>query len=74
MPAELDILLIFILSYFAGSIPTSIIVGKLLKGMDFDIRKHGSGNAGGTNVFRVLGWKPGIFVMSFDVFKGFASA
>ncbi len=64
--------LAILLSYLAGSIPTSIIVGKLLRGID--IREHGSGNAGGTNVFRVLGPGPGVFVMAFDAFKGFASA
>jgi glycerol-3-phosphate acyltransferase PlsY len=52
-----------------GSIPTSILVAKKLRGID--IRQHGSGNAGGTNVFRVLGWKPGLFVMLADTFKGF---
>ncbi|MBD3385370.1 glycerol-3-phosphate 1-O-acyltransferase PlsY [candidate division KSB1 bacterium] len=62
---------VILLSYLAGSFPTSIITGKLLKGID--IRQHGSGNAGGTNVFRVLGWKPGLFVMLFDFFKGFAA-
>lgn len=60
-------------SYLAGAMPTSILVGKILRGADFDIRKEGSGNAGGTNVFRVLGWKPGIFVMLVDAFKGFAA-
>lgn len=68
----LSLLVIFVISYLLGSIPTSIIVGKLLRGID--IREHGSGNAGGTNVFRVLGWKPGVFVMVFDAFKGFAAA
>jgi glycerol-3-phosphate acyltransferase PlsY len=67
----LTLLLIVLLSYLIGSIPTSIIIGKALRGID--IRQHGSGNAGGTNVFRVLGWKPGVFVMAFDVFKGFAA-
>ncbi len=67
----LSILVIIILSYVIGSFPTSIIVGRLLKGID--IREHGSGNAGGTNVFRVLGPIPGIFVMLFDAFKGFAA-
>jgi acyl phosphate:glycerol-3-phosphate acyltransferase len=65
------ILIIVALAYVVGSFPTSIIVGKLLRGID--IREHGSGNAGGTNVFRVLGAGPGIFVMLFDVFKGFAA-
>ena len=67
----ISLLIIVGLSYLIGSIPTSIIVGKVLKGID--IREHGSGNAGGTNVFRVLGWKPGVFVMLFDAFKGFAA-
>jgi glycerol-3-phosphate acyltransferase PlsY len=60
-------------SYLLGSFPTSIIVGKILRGADFDIRKEGSGNAGGTNVFRVLGWKPGLFVMLVDTLKGFVA-
>jgi glycerol-3-phosphate acyltransferase PlsY len=64
----LTLLIIIFLSYLAGSIPTSIIVSKLFFGMD--IREHGSGNAGGTNAFRVMGWKAGIFVMLVDVGKG----
>ncbi|MDO8550599.1 MAG: glycerol-3-phosphate 1-O-acyltransferase PlsY [Ignavibacteria bacterium] len=59
---------IIILSYLIGSIPTSIIVSKAIKGID--IRQHGSGNAGGTNVMRVLGWKHGLFVILLDVLKG----
>jgi len=66
-----SIILVVALSYLVGSIPTSIITGKIVKGID--IRQHGSGNAGATNVFRVLGWKPGLFVMLFDIFKGFAA-
>jgi len=65
-------LIVLSLAYLIGSIPTSIIVGKVLRGID--IREHGSGNAGGTNVFRVLGWKPGLFVTLVDVFKGFVAA
>ena len=65
------IALTILLSYLAGSVPTSIIVGKLLRGID--IRNYGSGNAGGTNTFRVLGWKAGLFVSAVDVFKGFAA-
>lgn len=67
----MDIITVVVLSYMIGSIPTSIIMGKLLKGID--IREHGSGNAGGTNALRVLGWKAGIFTMAVDVFKGFAT-
>jgi glycerol-3-phosphate acyltransferase PlsY len=59
---------IVILSYLIGSIPTSIIVSKVVKGID--IREHGSGNAGGTNVMRVLGWKHGMLVILLDAFKG----
>jgi len=57
-----------ILSYLIGSIPTAYIFGKMLKGID--IRQHGSGNVGATNVFRVLGKKPGIAVLLLDIFKG----
>lgn len=63
--------LIVVLSYLAGSIPTSIIVSKLGRGID--IRNHGSGNAGGTNVARVLGWQAGILVILFDILKGYAA-
>ena len=59
---------IIILSYLIGSIPTGIIVSKAARGID--IREHGSGNAGGTNVMRVLGWKHGLFVILLDAFKG----
>ncbi len=64
----LNLLVVALLSYLAGSIPTSIIVAKLARGID--IREHGSGNAGGTNVFRVLGWKYGLFVILMDALKG----
>lgn len=64
----LNLLVILVLSYIAGSFPTSIIVGKLTKGID--VREHGSGNAGGTNAFRVLGWKAGLFVSLVDIAKG----
>lgn len=62
------LLVIVFLSYLIGSIPNSIIVGKLVKGID--IRDYGSGNAGGTNVYRVLGWKYGILVILLDALKG----
>ena len=63
-----NIILILLLSYITGSTPTSIIVSKIIK--DIDIRQHGSGNAGATNVFRILGWKPALFVIFVDIFKG----
>lgn len=69
----LSLLAAVAVSYIVGAFPTSIIAGKILRGRNFDIRTQGSGNAGGTNVFRVLGWKPGVIVMLIDAFKGFAA-
>ena len=59
---------IILLSYLVGSIPTSLIITKAVKGVD--IRNYGSGNAGGTNVSRVLGWKYGLLVILLDACKG----
>ena len=58
-------------AYLIGSIPTAVWVGKKFFGVD--IREHGSKNAGATNTFRVLGKKPGTFVLLFDVLKGWAA-
>ncbi len=69
----LTLIAVLLLGYLVGSFPTAILAGKVLRGWDFDIRNEGSGNAGGTNVFRVLGWKPGLFVTLVDVFKGMAA-
>jgi glycerol-3-phosphate acyltransferase PlsY len=63
-----NLAIVILLSYVIGSIPTSIMLSKWIHG--FDIRTKGSGNAGGTNVFRVLGWKSGVFVMLVDLGKG----
>ncbi|KUL33127.1 glycerol-3-phosphate 1-O-acyltransferase PlsY [Chlorobium limicola] len=68
----LTLLAILAVSYLIGSIPTGIMAGKLLKGID--IRKFGSGNAGGTNAFRVLGWKTGLTVTLIDIIKGVVAA
>lgn len=57
-----------ILAYLLGSIPSSVWIGKKFYGID--IRDHGSGNAGSTNTFRVLGTLPGIIVFAADIFKG----
>jgi len=57
-----------IISYVAGSIPSAYIAGKL-RGVD--LRKHGSGNLGATNVVRVLGAKTGGVVFIADLLKGF---
>ncbi|MCL2261568.1 MAG: glycerol-3-phosphate 1-O-acyltransferase PlsY [Fibromonadales bacterium] len=57
------------IAYMLGSIPSAVWVAKIYKGID--IREHGSKNAGLTNVFRVLGWKPAIPVILVDLSKGF---
>ena len=54
-------------SYLLGSIPAAYLAGKS-RGMD--LRKHGSGNLGATNVIRVLGTKIGLLVFAFDMAKG----
>jgi len=59
---------ILLLAYLLGSIPTSVWLGKALKGTD--LRQHGSGNAGTTNAFRVLGKPIGIIVLIVDMGKG----
>jgi glycerol-3-phosphate acyltransferase PlsY len=66
------IILLLILAYFVGSIPTAVWLGKRFYGID--VREHGSGNAGATNTFRVLGKKAGIPVLLIDVLKGFTAA
>ena len=57
-----------LLAYLIGSIPSAVWIGRAVYGID--VRQHGSGNAGATNVIRVLGYKAGIPVLLFDVFKG----
>ena len=60
-----------LLAYLIGSIPSAVWIGKLF--YSTDVRQHGSGNAGATNVIRVLGYKAGIPVLLVDVFKGWAA-
>ncbi len=60
-----------ILAYLTGSIPTAVWIGQAFYGID--VREYGSGNAGATNTFRVLGKKPGIAVMLLDIFKGYTA-
>ncbi|MEI0738465.1 glycerol-3-phosphate 1-O-acyltransferase PlsY [Paenibacillus sp. JTLBN-2024] len=57
-----------VLSYLLGSVSFSVVLAKLLKGID--IRQHGSGNAGATNTLRILGKGPAIAVLLLDVLKG----
>ncbi len=61
--------ILIILAYLIGSIPTAVWVSKYF--FDIDIRQYGSGNSGATNTFRVLGSKAGSFVFFVDMLKGF---
>lgn len=61
-------LLLIVLAYLIGSVPTSVWVSQFF--FDIDIRDYGSGNAGATNTYRVLGPKWGTFVMIVDMLKG----
>lgn len=66
------VLLWVIASYLLGSVPSSYIAGRLVRGID--LREHGSGNLGATNTFRVLGARVAAPVMVFDMAKGFIPA
>ena len=56
-------------SFLLGSFPTGYLLGRALKGID--IREHGSGNPGATNVFRVVGKPAGALTLLIDLLKGF---
>lgn len=62
------IISLLVAAYFLGSIPTAVWWGKRYYGID--VREFGSGNAGATNTFRVLGKKAGIPVLAIDIIKG----
>jgi len=60
---------VVVMAYLLGSIPSSVWLGRMLKGVD--VREYGSGNAGATNTIRVLGTKIGVVVLLLDILKGF---
>jgi glycerol-3-phosphate acyltransferase PlsY len=64
--SAITILIVF--AYLIGSIPSSVWLGKRF--YKIDVREFGSGNAGATNTFRVLGKKAGIVVLVCDILKG----
>ena len=64
-------LVFVIIAYLLGSLPTAVWLGEAYFGVD--IRQHGSGNAGATNTFRVLGKKAGTIVMLVDILKGWTA-
>ncbi|MGI9952865.1 glycerol-3-phosphate 1-O-acyltransferase PlsY [Moorellaceae bacterium AZ2] len=61
-------LLVLLMAYLLGSVPTAYVVARYFKG--FDIRRRGSGNIGATNAFRTMGTGPGLAVLAVDVLKG----
>jgi acyl phosphate:glycerol-3-phosphate acyltransferase len=67
----ITILLVALIGYLLGSIPSGVWIGKTFRGID--IREHGSKSIGATNVFRVLGAKLAIAVLLIDIAKGFFS-
>ncbi len=67
-----EIILVLVLAYLLGSIPSGLIIGKVF--YKTDIREHGSGNLGGTNTFRTLGVKAGLAVTLADILKGTLAA
>jgi glycerol-3-phosphate acyltransferase PlsY len=65
-------IVLFVLAYVCGSIPFGLVIGKLF--YHVDVREHGSGNVGTTNVMRVLGKKAGVAVLVCDMLKGYIPA
>ncbi|GED79684.1 membrane protein [Amylolactobacillus amylotrophicus DSM 20534] len=61
-------IMLIILAYLAGSFPTGVLISK--KFFQKDLRDFGSGNTGTTNTFRVLGFWPGVVVLTVDILKG----
>jgi len=64
------LVIIAIIAYLWGSLPSGYWMGKLLRGRDFDIRQHGSRKIGASNVQRTLGIVPGLIVLFLDLSKG----
>ncbi|MBU4532419.1 MAG: glycerol-3-phosphate 1-O-acyltransferase PlsY [Eubacteriales bacterium] len=64
----MELVLLVLVSYLIGSIPTGFLIGKLVKGVD--VRTQGSGNIGATNVWRSLGPAPALAALAGDVTKG----
>lgn len=67
----IPVILTIIAAYLFGSIPTAVWIGQAFYGID--VRDHGSGNAGATNTFRVLGKPAGIGVTLLDITKGWTA-
>jgi glycerol-3-phosphate acyltransferase PlsY len=61
-----------VLAYLTGAFPTSSLAARATRGID--LRQHGSGNLGATNVYRVLGWRVALPVVVVDILKGWFPA
>ncbi len=68
----LGFFVLLVVAYLCGSIPFGVVIGKLFYGVD--VRQHGSGNVGTTNVSRVLGKRAGVAVLVCDMLKGYIPA
>lgn len=64
-------MILMAVAYLLGSLPFSVMIGNVF--YKTDVREHGSGNAGATNTWRVLGWKAGLPVLLLDIGKGLAA-
>ncbi len=64
----MNIAILVVVSYLIGAVPTAVIIGRVFR--NIDVRQHGSGSAGATNTWRVLGWKAAIIVLILDAGKG----
>ena len=67
----LKCLIVLLTGYILGSLSFSIVLSRIL--FHRDIRRHGSGNAGATNMTRVFGWGAGVATLAFDMAKGAAA-
>ena len=66
-----SIIIFICLSYLTGAFPSAVWIGRAF--FNIDVREHGSGNAGATNTFRILGFKAGLPVLILDIMKGWIS-
>jgi len=66
-----EILVFVFFAYLTGALPSAIWIGRIF--YNVDVREFGSGNAGATNTFRVLGYKAGVPVLLIDILKGWVS-
>ena len=65
----MTLVILILLAYLLGSIPTAVWYGKTFH--KIDVREHGSGNAGATNTLRILGNQAGFIVLFIDLLKGY---